>query len=188
MVLFSILSKFLRWFVVLPFVVVITLNFENAVSDNWLATVLADNAQHIPPMIAYLYSIIVAPWVIYPLIFLSGILSWDIVYYWCKRLDRPGSRFEKWMLRNKAGQAAMGFKKDGFYRKHLAKTDDLHEFNKYLRKAGLPLVPRHFPNDERLNTIFWEYCRLIQQGKSQVGMTYLEAALLKINSSTRLHL
>lgn len=180
---FNFLTWILRWVIFWPFVVVGALNIENAVTGKWLSTLLSDNAGRIPPMIAEAYSAITSPWVTSPLLFLGGILTWDILHYCCRRMDRPGSRFERWVLRNKAGQVSLGFKKNGWFRKITSKTNELQEFNKYLLKFELPLVPHEFLQEDDLNKIFGEYTSLISQGKNEVGVVYLEKALSTATAS-----
>jgi hypothetical protein len=181
---FNILSKLLRWFVWWPFVVISAFNIENAITGNWLSSVLADNAERVPIMISQIYSAITTPWIIYPLLFIGGILTWDLLHYLCKRMNRPGSRFERATLRNKARQASMGFKKSGWMRNYLSNSNALQDINLYFARYDLPLLPLEFLKDEALNRVYSEYTELIALGKNEVGTTYLSAALSKLSTAS----
>lgn len=163
--------------------VISAFNIENAITGNWLSSVLADNAERVPTMISQIYFAITTPWITYPLFFIGEILTWDLLHYLCKRMDRPGSRFERATLRNKARQASMGFKKSGWMRNYLSKSYALQDINIYFARYDLPLLPLEFLEDEALNKVFSEYTELIALGKNEVGTTYPRASLSKLTAA-----
>ena len=171
-----------------PFVVIAAFNIENAISDKWLARIIADNAESTAPMISDIYYAITSPWLVYPLLFIGGILTWDLLYYLCRRLDRPGSRFEKVILHNRSNLAAIAYKKNGWIRRYVKKAGFLYDFNDYLRKFELPMLPDEFQEDEETNQIFGEYASLVGLGKYEVAVDYLRGAFPKIKVEPRKHL
>jgi hypothetical protein len=136
------LGRFVRWALTWPLLVIVALNLENAALQAGYSTIIQKHWREASPMLNDFYSFATSHWIWYPTIFLLGATAYEWVTHTVNKMEKSGSSFQRWLLKNKADLLAPAFSKVGFSRRTITADKEiglLERFSSRLNRKGIPI-------------------------------------------------
>lgn len=164
--------KFTTW----PLLVVLAFNLENAATDAGYSSVLGDRWRDASPMISAVYEAVVSPTIFYPALVFLGAVVYEWIAAFVEVADRPGSRFQKSLIKLYAPPLAVAFRKKGFNRFTMSIDREVRKINARLESFSMPLLPPELFEDEALNREYATYLTILGDGDFEAARLYLQAA------------
>lgn len=169
----SLLSRFVRWFVTWPLLVIVAINIESLASIKGLSEVLPENWSWIVSILTRAYEFTTSTWVSYLAIFLLGCIFYEWVSYLSKRMDSRNSKYYRWTTKFYASSAAEMFMKNGYFRKMNGSGFFLEDLNIRLSHFGLPIIPNKTDSNEAINRVYAGYLEFVSSGDFEFAKVYL---------------
>jgi hypothetical protein len=180
------LGRFVRWALTWPLLVIVALNLENAALQAGYSTIIQKHWREASPMLNDFYSFATSHWIWYPTIFLLGATAYEWVTHTVNKMEKSGSSFQRWLLKNKADLLAPAFSKVGFSRRTITADKEIGLLNKRLEAFSLPTVPVNFDVSEPVNECYGSYLVLVSKGNFAHAKAFIQsqAALLQSHENT----
>ena len=115
-------------------------------------------------MINDIYELCTSPLILYPALLLAGATIYEWTVFASLRMDRPGSRWQLYLLKQSASLAENAFLSPGLSRNIFNPEQSIEALNKRLENFSLPLVPDVFSPNENVNKLYAQYLSLIKTG------------------------